>query len=236
MRLLLLLVLASSFLWTEWAHETYIRNYLDSRTFRLKGERGSGTGFLVKAPSGKDYILTNRHVCEIGQLWLDPPHGQDKRPVKLTQIEVSEKTDLCILAAPAYLSDGLDLAASEPDYDDGLAITGHPGGSRLPILSRGVFLEKVKVLHPWEEIKSLEGLQACQANPDRVVIVDWFWAFCGKMIDSYKTTVVIFGGNSGSAVVNFWGKVVGVAWGANTRTNHAVVVPLDDVKEFLEIY
>lgn len=228
-------LVALSPLWAPPLHESYMRDYIDSKTVRLVGAQGSGTGFLVKAPSGKDYILTNRHVCEIGQLYLDSPKNEKKRQVKLTQLELSDKTDLCILAAPAYLSGGLDLASSEPKYDDGIGITGHPLGGRTPVLTRGSFVSKIKVWHPWKEITTPEELNACRQDPSRRVLVGWFVVYCGKQINSYTTTTIIYPGNSGSAAVNFWGNVVGVAWGAD-YTNRAVLVTLPDIKEFLEIY
>lgn len=236
LKYLILLILIASPFWAPTTHEAYMRNYIDSKTVRLVGAAGSGTGFLVKAPSGKDYILTNRHVCEIGQLWLDAPRTEEKRQVKLTQLEISEKTDLCVLAAPAYMSDGLDLASEEPEYGDGIAITGHPSGSETPVLTRGKFLQKAKVWHPWEAINNLEEYEACEAKKDRIAIITFFGGWCLKEIDSYLTTTLIYPGNSGSAAVNFWGNVVGVAWGADTRTNRAVLATLPDIKEFLEIY
>lgn len=234
--LTLSLLLATASLWAPEAHENYMRNYIDSKTVRLVGDRGSGTGFLIKGKSGADYILTNRHVCEIGDLYLDSPRTDDKRQVRIPKLELSHKTDLCILAAPAYLTDGLELSDSPPEYGDGVGITGHPFGSDMPVLTRGKFLNKAKVWHPWERIETTEQLNTCNSTEGRLGIVTWFGMWCLKQIDSYLTTVEIYPGNSGSAAVNFWGEVVGVAWGADTLTNRAVLVTWEDVKEFLEVY
>lgn len=61
------------------------------------GTRGLGTGFHVKAKSGKTYILTNFHVC-----FLADKNGYmnaltDKTFQRVKVIRRSNFTDLCLL-------------------------------------------------------------------------------------------------------------------------------------------
>lgn len=218
------------------AHENYMADYIEARTIRLSGEHGSGTGFVIKAPSGMKYVLTNRHVCEVGNLWVHPPkYLKDKRPVRFIKYELSQETDLCIGQAPAHLTKALSLANSGASYRQSVGVTGHPFGQDTPVLTRGVILSKTKVWHPWAMIKDDSDLEQCKLDggvPTRYM----FWNMCFKLISSYLTTVEIYPGNSGSAVVDFWGNVKGVIWGADTYSNRGVAVPWEDVKKFLSVY
>lgn len=234
--LFVLLTLASTPYYAQQTHESWVRARVEAHTVKIQGLTGTGTGFAVEAPSGKVYIVTNRHVCELKQMWVVSPRLDPKRTWKTRILEVSEDTDLCLLEAPGYLGDGLELSGSDPEYGEGLAVIGHPAGSAKPVLSRGEFLENTKVWHPWEEITSDAELEWCSTAPERAPVITFFGSWCLKRINSYLTTIQIFPGNSGSAVVNKWGNVVGVVWGSSSSTNYGVVVPLGELQEFLSVY
>lgn len=53
---------------------------------------------------------------------------------------------------------------------------------------------------------------------------------------AYMTSVEIFPGNSGSPVVDYWGRVIGVAFAADGRDNKGDLVSLEDLKDFLARY
>lgn len=87
--------------------------------YALVGFFGGGTGFLVKAPSGKDYILTNAHVCEIARVLQT-----DRWSTALDLIQVSDHTDLCLLEAPQGLGQAIELANQEPKAHEQIHIIG----------------------------------------------------------------------------------------------------------------
>ena len=103
-----------------------------------------GTGFAVQAPSGKSYILTNAHVC----IGVERPliiTFKDNRQVPLRIVEVSKKTDLCLIEAvgnlPALkLSDSLEIGQN-------IAIVGHPALMDLT-LSRGDLIQRMDLVLP----------------------------------------------------------------------------------------
>ena len=56
-------------------------------------------------------------------------------------------------------------------------------------------------------------------------------------LGEFGTTISVLGGNSGSPVLNKYGNVVGVIWGARIEgAGWAVIVSLDYIKEFLSVY
>ena len=54
--------------------------------------------------------------------------------------------------------------------------------------------------------------------------------------DAHSTSAVIYGGNSGSPVVDFFGNVVGVAFAANNSDNYGEIISLHDLKNFIARY
>ena len=78
--------------------ESYLYTYKGSSVVKLtktyNGKRG-GTGFQVKAPSGKQYTLTNAHICAAGNKLI--AHTQYGKKVEVKVIEIYKKHDLCIM-------------------------------------------------------------------------------------------------------------------------------------------
>jgi serine protease Do len=87
----------------------------------LVGENGGGTGFGIVSPTtGKHYILTNKHVCEVAT-----EVRSEEGPAYVAQkIVVAEYTDLCLLEA-GYLTSALELASSYPEAHDPIHILGY---------------------------------------------------------------------------------------------------------------
>ena len=58
---------------------------------------------------------------------------------------------------------------------------------------------------------------------------------CKYELAGYQTTNIIYGGNSGSPVVNFYGNVVGVVFaGSPSVITNGYMVPYPIIKEFIE--
>jgi S1-C subfamily serine protease len=232
-------------------HGLYLRYKVGNKVYMIQGRRngGGGTGFAAKAPSGQSYIVTNSHVCE-GAL----EQSEDKTALLVTNgntsmrrkiIENSDFTDLCILEGLPGV-EGLSISG-EPDLGETLATVGHP-------LLRPLSVSKGEIVgsHDAEIMdyimsgnKRIDELvhtsdKKCDLPKNKIVEEnDIFFGqvkLCNTVTkDVYLSTIVIFPGNSGSPVVDFWGDVVGVAFAAD-KTSWAWIVSNKDLKRFLAHY
>lgn len=193
-----------------------------------------GTGFHVKAKSGKTYILTNAHVCAVSEDGKEALIQIPKtdRFVKKKIIEVYKKHDLCLIEAlEGYI--GADLASSVEPGDNVRAL-GHP---RLRPMrgALGEYLGDSDIQVVTAQLVYPEDALKCEQEGGQVM--DWmFMSFCVKKYTAMETTVTIFSGSSGSPLVNFWGNVVGVIFAGDNKTNYGFAVHLDYVKDFLSVY
>ena len=223
----------------DMVHSKYIEHYIGQNSLYIQSmpdskEQGSGTAFQVVAPSGKKYILSNAHVCELRNdkdmvMIYDKKNSHRLMPRRV--IEVYQKHDLCLIEAlPGY--PGLEIADSLSIGEPIIAI-GYPLGDAMNI-SRG----RVKDFS-FINLLAYKPLEECTGENESVQKIPFFIFYidaCVVTYSSVQTDLVIFGGNSGSPVVNMFGNVVAVIFAGNTRTNWGSAVPLDHVKEFLKGY
>lgn len=219
-------------------HQRWLNGKVGDNVRRIivKTERGynGGTGFQITAPSGNTYFLTNRHVCGITEDDTLPVELEDGRSVIVRKLEVSKTTDLC-LTTSVGTAPGLELAG---DYEVGqdIAVVGHPRlEAKTP--TRGIITNK-QTIELYQDVKSEEECTDKYTGSVKEILA---WGLfpvkvCSTMIKSYRTTAIIYGGNSGSPVVNFWGNVVGIVFAADNVMNLGYAVPLEDIKEFLKHY
>lgn len=216
-------------------HSAYVRGYVGSKTVMIKKDRSGGSGFFVKAPSGKTYILTNRHVCDLskdGTLEIILP--SNSRQVTKNIIESYEHHDLCLVEGEGSYT-GLDLA-SFLFTGQTIAIMGHPKLHPLT-LSKGEYIgDKV--------IQVLLGYnipeEECQGTVRQASFMSQFFGNFTMCIGEFyagQITAYSRGGSSGSPIINFFGNVVGVLFAGNTGDQfESYIVLLDDVKNFLRDY
>lgn len=235
---IVLLSVGSLIMNAQRLHKDFIRSMVSDKVFMLTNSENTsgGTGFLVEAPSGKSYIVTNSHVCNIPgkQLFTE----MEGRRVKLRIREVSRFTDLCLVEQPGNLS-GLDLASSIA-IGEQVGIMGHPRLFPLT-LSVGEYVGDLKNL----EMPLLEGECPADLEGPMATKTVKFMSFFGEVevvvcmltvpVANISTAKAL-GGSSGSPVVNFWGNIVGVVFGGLTDNNDALVIPLEHLRDFLKPY
>jgi S1-C subfamily serine protease len=215
----------------DW-HADYLFNKVGKVVIKVVKDKkaiSGGTGFHVIAPSGKTYIMTNKHVCgvrtEINFVWVSFP--DKKRFVKRRIIDVSEKHDLCLIEA-LHNKEGIQIADSFTLGQRVRAI-GHPGLRSLRA-SLGRYLAKV-------DIDIIVGMMVSQEDCDAVGgHLRGLFSVCVKSYEAVETNIVIFPGSSGSPAVNFTGDLVGVVFAGHRKTNYGYLVPLKYIKDFMEIY
>lgn len=211
-------------------HGSYIRSKVGSQVFRITNRQGNsgGTGFAVKADSGKVYTLTNAHVCRIdgGRIYANLSNG---RKIPLRIVEFSEEHDLCLASAVPKLG-GLKLASSVAIGEE-LGVVGHP--KLMPLtLSRGELIgyQNVIVLVDQNECNETE------VGAIYKTVESLFGPVCIMDVEGALSNIPILPGNSGSPVVNFWGNVTAVAFAADGSDGWGILVPLAYVQRFLKAY
>jgi S1-C subfamily serine protease len=217
---------------TPQAHNQYLRYEVGTSVVQvLSPNGGGGTGFAVQGDSGTEYIMTNKHVCEVadkGWLIVKPSNGDTLFKRVLYK---DNKHDLCLIEGDkrlAPLEIGNSLYKGESMY-----IVGHPGLRQLTV-SEGEFIgyHITKLLDQVEEREQCRG-DIIELSPLEQYLYGMEFA-CIRSYQSYATTAVAYGGNSGSPVVNKWGNVIGVLFAGNPSQNtDNSVVPVSEVKRVL---
>jgi S1-C subfamily serine protease len=225
-------------------HNTLTRHFVGSKVYMIeKFGVGGGTGFAFKVPSGKSYILTNDHICAMAEsdgilmVYDNEGHGTPRKV-----IERSNFTDLCLMEGMPGV-EGLSLG-DKPEIGEIYTAVGHPALKPL-ILTSGEIVGRRDVqtvdhiLHlsdpndmcnkPKQSIEREEQQVSSEVpQEDKFYCIDTTKA-------AYESSIQVFGGSSGSPVVNLWGHVVGVVF-ATDHTNWASIISLDDIKTFTSKY
>lgn len=111
----------------EYKHY-YIRNKVAQEIVKIIGLNGFATGFNIQTPSGRTFILTNKHVCDrLGILHMLMVRDSKNQVFLRKIIKISKSTtDLCLVKGlPGH--SGLKMG-SKPHIGDKASIVGHPHG------------------------------------------------------------------------------------------------------------
>lgn len=245
-KLLLLPLLILSCLYvvaaTPQMHKDYIRSSVGEHVYRIvqNSEANSGgTGFSVQAPSGKNYILTNAHICDMYKGKSEAlVELHDGRLIPRKIIEISQYTDLCLIEGLPGASGGLKLASGVEAGED-IMIVGHPRLMNLTISKGEVIEEAYPQIFNGMIGPDLTEEQCASQGKNEVLEVNSMFGpvkICITTIRALQTNAVSLGGNSGSPVVNFYGNVVGVLFASDDDVNWGFIVPGDDAADFLSAY
>lgn len=218
-----------------YAHKRYLEYVIGSNTFLIKSLpdaplQGSATAFEIKARSGRVYTVTNSHVCELGnkdgQLQIfEKQHSKRWLPIKI--LENYQDHDLCILEGVAEY-DGLDIG-SRPEVGDQGFVFGHPFGSSLHSASGRIkIIEKISVGTSLSEDRC--------TGEGKKFIPTWLGPVCVIIYEALSTELLIYPGNSGSALVNIYGNVIGVIFASNNTNHWGYAVPFEHLERLLNAY
>lgn len=208
-------------------HSNWIRNKVGSQVVMIVNEAhtGGGTGFAVQTPHGQTLTLTNSHICAMG----DNIYAKlrEDRYFPLHKLEVSQKTDLCLLEGVPGLS-GIKVA-DDVYIGQELGLVGHP--ELMPLtLSKGELIG-------YDNRQVVMDFQGCkEENEQYKTVITIFGPLCVRTVYSGLTTIVALPGNSGSPTVDFMGHLVGVLFAGGGEASWGLIIPLKDVKEFLRDY
>lgn len=195
----------------------------------IDNAKAGGTGFQISTTRGP-MILSNAHVCEsikenVLRAW------QGRKYWDLPILEISDKTDLCLIKGiPGQPVLALGAPASSLDK---ITIIGHPW--LMPVTpSQGWVIDRKTI-----DIATSKTEQECTGY-----MYEWkdymTWLgpqkICFRSIESVRTNVRMFPGNSGSPIVNSQGQVVGVAFAINSFFRTSYYIPIYDVYAFVKKY
>lgn len=205
-------------------HKSFLRNVGESNSVKIVGMDGTGSGFHVKTKSGKVYILTNRHVCMMtGPLKVEKYGTKSGKGTIRKIVSISKKHDLCVLEALPEM-EGIELGSSAKNGES-VYILGHPRGVALTVSSG----EKIDDL-PIEIGEPLSEDGKCKGE----IVMSFFGNYCVTKQDAVQFSNPTYPGNSGSPVVDKWGKLVSVVFaGSPSVENQGFGVPLDYITSFL---
>lgn len=201
------------------------------RIFNITNTSG-GTGFHIKTESGEVYILTNKHVCgladENDNVIVEQNGHREVRKV----LKRYKDHDLCLVTKMKDHSNFIKIAGSATKGED-IIVVGHPG-LRYLTLAHGEYVGRTNI-----NINSVvNNQQECldgKIIPDPIINILFNKLVCVKTYISDSISSPIYGGNSGSPVVNKWGKLIGVVFAGNrSQPNDGYMVPLRFVKDFLK--
>jgi S1-C subfamily serine protease len=223
-------------------HLRYLRVLSRNTVLLHNSHRSGASGFIVKGKSGKLYVMTNNHVCE-----LEEQIGTTKgifvlyqgRDYFLRVVKRYKNNDLCAVEAPETAMLPALIASSVTLGESAYAI-GHPQLEPLSI-SVGELSDLIEVTveagrnvdpkdcsGPGYELISVEN---GKLNP--FALIFGIHNVCVRSMPANTSSIIISPGNSGSPVVNIYGSVIGVIFAANEHGTRSYAVPLSDLKQFL---
>lgn len=223
-------------------HKPIMYKKVAPNVFRLwnYSHTSGGTGFSVISKSGRQYTLTNKHVCLLavdGNLEAQI----DNRFLKVSVIEIYKKHDLCLLTPVPGLESGLKIASLDGAMENGDTeyVIGMPL-LRDKVISEGTTgsLGRFNII-----LSTSLSKEACEKVGAQYMEIDVVMLFfitkinaCVMDVVARNSSSIIFPGNSGSPVLNYWGNVVGVIFAGDNEMHHSLYVPLYYVREFMENY
>lgn len=200
--------------------------YIRDRIVKLHSELGLCSGVIVKAPSGKDYILSAAHCADLTADGVISAKTEAGKDYMARIIEVDKEHDLMLLTTEQ--THGIKIADKVVLHQHVRAM-GHGAGMPTFKTEGEILEEKINwilsypILGPWD-------INRCEKE-GRKVVVQYDGMFCMFKLNSLMSTARVIPGMSGGPVVDDMGRLVGIA--SNSDNFFSGLVPLEDIQTFL---
>lgn len=237
-------------------HQYYIGVYSGSKTVLVWDMHPNsqlqmgGTGFHVKAPSGRTYLITNRHVCEdsVDGQHMSVTYNESEFRVKILK---TVQEDICVLE-PIPGVRGFRTASTWQGWGK-IYTVGFPGlhdyvyheGYRMALKAA---THSIRILHDGETTdhwskrfdSSIKEKHCNWPNQTR----EWFRddsvtppervEMCQTTLPIIRTTMRAVGGASGSPVMNKFGQIIGIVAIRYNKLLLSGAIPVEYINKALE--
>lgn len=179
-------------------------------------ETSGGTGSIFRSYINASHILTNKHVCRLVEQGGKVEH--DGRYYEITHYKKFPKHDLCIVRVEKNFKINTEIADRLAKRSSTVYVSGHP--NLLPhVVTKGHLSDRM-------DIQIVVGTKKCGDGDDTLECA-WFGGKpIVKTFDSQLVSNIIKPGNSGSAVFNSKGEIVGVIYAGDGRDfSYGFIVP-----------
>jgi serine protease Do len=177
-------------------------------------ERGFvATGFSIATQDNASFILTNQHVCNMGNAVVYILRTSSGDNIRAKFIRSDPFADICLLKAFGVISP-LTLAKNNASQGDRIVTIGGPEGI-FPIMVDGL-------------ISGYHNMHMKNDSDEE-----------GQFEINFRAQVMsapIYQGSSGSPVINMDGDVVGIVFAVRGEKEHiAFIVPISEVWRFVDL-
>lgn len=216
-------------------HRLFLRHYVGNKVVTITNEKGNsgGTGFFLKMPSGKTALVSNRHVCDLKDsnnfVFV---HTEDGKTYPRKVIEQAKDTDLCVIET---IDNYEGLRIGGRNYSGQFIYSiGHP--KLMPLVMVGGEIFANANIDVFDHLISKDRPTCENGKIEDVNMLFFSLKACMHTVNADFITATIFPGNSGSPVVDAFGRVEGVVFAGDSDSNWGFTIPVEDLKNFIKKY